>query len=144
MHARPGFTLFELLIALTLIAVFASVAAPTIRSTTDILAARAARELAFGVFSRARAIALQHGGATIELNATSDRITLRRASGAVEYEAYFAGQGVDLSLDGSADSVVLRYDAYGLGRMMSRTLRFQARSAQAGLTVSSFGRVRRW
>jgi prepilin-type N-terminal cleavage/methylation domain-containing protein len=144
MQARPGFTLYELLIALTLLGVLLSFALPAIRSTTDMLAARAARELAFAVFSRARAIALQHGGAEIELSGARDRITLRRASGAIEYEAHFTGQGVDLSLDGAADSAVLRYDAHGLGRMMSRTIRFTARRAQAGLTVSSFGRVRRW
>jgi hypothetical protein len=109
-----------------------------------VLAVRAAREAAFGVFSRARVVAVKHGGAEIELNAGQDRITLRRASGRIEYEHDFGAQTVDLFFDGSADPVILRYDAHGLGRMMSRTIRFSARNARAGLTVSTFGRVRRW
>ena len=44
----------------------------------------------------------------------------------------------------TADPVQLRYDAHGLGRMMSQTLTFALGHARAGLTVSSFGRVRRW
>jgi prepilin-type N-terminal cleavage/methylation domain-containing protein len=141
---RQGTTLFELLMVLMLLGVFTSIAAPSLRSTIDVLAARAAREAAFGLFSRARVVALQHGGAEIELSATHDRMTLRRASGAVEYEHDFGAHDVDLLVDGSADPVVLRYDAYGIGRMMSRTVRFHARSAHAGVTISSFGRARRW
>ena len=144
MKTRSGVTLFELLIALMLIGVLTSIAAPSLRATTDLLAARAARETAFALFSRARVLALQHGGAEIELNARQDRITLRRASGAIEYEHEFGSQDVDLTLEGTTDPVILRYDAYGLGRMMSRTVRFSARSANAGVTISSFGRVRRW
>jgi prepilin-type N-terminal cleavage/methylation domain-containing protein len=144
MQMRQGTTLFELLIALTLIGVFASIAAPSLRATLDVLAARAARETAFGLFTRARVMALQHGGAEIEVSATQDRMILRRASGAVEYEHDFAARDVDVSVDGGADPVILRYDAYGIGRMMSRTVRFHARSANAGVTISSFGRVRRW
>lgn len=144
MQTHSGVTLFELLIVLVLIGTLMSVAAPSIRSTTDILNVRAAREQAFGLFSRARVIALQHGGAEIELSGIQERITLRRASGAIEAEHYFDPQHIDFGIDGGSDPVVLRYDAYGLGRMMSRTLRFTAHGAEAGLTISSFGRVRRW
>jgi prepilin-type N-terminal cleavage/methylation domain-containing protein len=143
MHAtRTGVTLPELLIALILIAVLLSLALPSLRNGLDGLAVRAARETAFALFSRARVIALETGGAQVELDATHDVITLRAASGAVQHEQHFSG--ADLILEGNDASVVLRYDAHGLGRMMSRTLSFRVRSAAAGLTVSSFGRVRRW
>lgn len=144
MHTRSGTTILELFIALALIGILLSIATPSLRATFDLLAVRAAREAAFGLFSRARVLALQHGGAELELNAAADRITLRRASGAIESEQHFTEHHVDLSFDGGQDPIVLRYDAYGLGRMMSRTVRFTARTAQAGVTVSSFGRVRRW
>jgi prepilin-type N-terminal cleavage/methylation domain-containing protein len=140
---RPGITLLEMLITLSVIAVLMSIALPKFHKSIDILAVRAARESAFGSFSRARMIAQQHGGAAIELNSIEDRITVRTPAGAIVNEELFAPQDVDLELDG-ADSVTLRYDGYGLGRMMSRTLSLRARSAQAGLTISSFGRVRRW
>jgi prepilin-type N-terminal cleavage/methylation domain-containing protein len=118
---RGGVTLPELLIALSLIGVLLSIALPNFRSGLDALTARAARETAFALFSRARIIALENGGATMQFFTSAD-----------------------LLLDEGNESVTLRYDAHGLGRMMSRTLRFRTRSAIAGLTVSSFGRVRRW
>jgi len=144
METRSGMTVLELLLTLVLIGILAAIAAPAVRSTIDILSARAAREAAFGLFSRARGLALQHGGAEVELDAAADRMIVRRPSGAIEAEQAFAPQGVDLTLDSTITAVVLRYDAYGLGRMMSRTVTFSARSARAGLTLSSFGRARRW
>lgn len=143
MHTtRGGVTLPELLIALSFMGILVTIALPNLQNGLDALTARAARETAFALFSRARVIALQNGGATIELNALNDMITLRSASGEIHHEQFFTS--ADLVLDDSDATVVLRYDAHGLGRMMSRTLRFRARSAIAGLTVSSFGRVRRW
>jgi Tfp pilus assembly protein FimT len=139
---RHGATFFELLIALSLISVLLSVALPHMRTALDALAARAAREAAFGLFSRARIIALQQGGSEIELDAAHDVILIRAPNGVIEHEQYFPN--IDLRIDGVTAPVVLRYDGHGLGRVMSRTLRFQAGSAVAGLTVSSFGRVRRW
>ncbi len=143
-NKRMGATLFELLLAIILVCILLTVAMPTARSTMDGLAARAARESAFALFSRARAIALQDGGAEIELSALDDRITIRAPSGAIEHEVRFDGREIDLHLGGGSDPVILRYDAHGLGRMMSRTVTFTARQASAGITVSSFGRVRRW
>lgn len=140
---RWGATLYELLIVLILLGIFTSLAAPSLRTTMDILAVRAAREAAFGLFTRARVLALQHGGADIVLSAGHDCIQIRTADGVVRHELRLAQQDVDLVLAGG-DPVVLRYDAYGLGRMMSRTLTLRGRKAYAGLTVSSFGRVRRW
>ena len=139
---RTGVTLPELLIALSLIGVLMAIALPSLRTGLDALAARSARETAFALFSRARVIALQSGGAQVELDATHDVMTLRTASGALQHEQHFSS--ADLIIEGRDASVVLRYDAHGLGRMMSRTLEFRVRNAVAGLTVSSFGRVRRW
>ena len=141
---RMGATLYELLITLLMLGVLMTAAAPRIKSTIDVLALRAARESIFGLFTRARSLALQHGGASIELSGQSDRVTVRLPSGVVEHEVLLAPQSVDLLPDASADPVVLRYDAYGLGRMMSRTITLVSGNARGGLTVSSFGRVRRW
>src|SRR5688572_18102884 len=139
---RIGVTLPELLLALSLIAILSSIALPSFRRGLDALAARTARESAFALFSRARVIALQDGGASLELDAARDAITVRSASGAIRHEQFFSN--ADLVLEGNDPTVILRYDAYGLGRMMSRTVSFRTRSAIAGLTISSFGRVRRW
>jgi Tfp pilus assembly protein FimT len=139
-----GATLFELLLVFSLISVFAALTFPAMRSGIAALSSRTARETAFGLFARARALAVQQGGAEIELSARDDRLIIRTSSGAIEHVHNFAEQQVDLLFDGKVDPIVLRYDAYGLGRMMSRTVTFRTRGQIAGLTISSFGRVRRW
>lgn len=139
---RRGVTLPELLIALSLIGILASIAIPNLQTSLDALAVRTARETAFALFSRARVIALQNGGASLELDAAHNVITIRSASGARRHEQFFTN--ADLILEGNDATVVLRYDAHGLGRMMSRTVSFRMRRAVAGLTISSFGRVRKW
>ena len=145
MHTRRmGATLYELLITISVLGVLTTVAAPQIKTTLEVLALRAARESVFGLFTRARSLALQQGGASIELSAQGDRVTVRLPSCMIEEELLLAPQSVDLLPDASADPVILRYDAYGLGRMMSRTITLASGNARGGLTVSSFGRVRRW
>lgn len=140
---RRGATLYELLLVLTLLGVFASIAAPSLQSSRDALTVRAAREAVFVLFARARVQALQQGGAEIVLYASADRIQLRNLKGVVSDELLLAPRHVDLIVEG-ADPVVLRYDGHGLGRMMSRTINLRSRDAVAGLTISTFGRVRRW
>lgn len=138
---RRGATLYELLIALCMMATLLSLALPRAGTALDGLRSRAARETAFALFSRARVTALQQGGASIMVDALGDRIVVATREN-IEHEQLFPD--VDVRLGGSADTVTLRYDAHGLGRMMSRTVSFQVRSKTAGLTISSFGRVRRW
>lgn len=142
MRQQRGTTIFELLILLCFVSILLSIALPTLRSSMDALAARAARESAFALFSRARVIAWQNGGAEIFVDPAQNYIAVRTAAGAIERDQHFIHS--DLIVEGVAAPLVLRYDAYGLGRMMSRTIQFHTRSAKAGLTVSSFGRVRRW
>ena len=141
---HPGATLYELLITLALIGVLTTLSAPQLQNTMQILAVRAARESAFGMFTRGRALALEQGGAILEISARDDRVTIRSPSGSIQDELWLGEQRVDLLPDGGPDPVQLRYDAYGLGRMMSRTITLASGAARAGLTVSSFGRVRRW
>ena len=56
-----------------------------------------------------------------------------------------ADWGVAVSSPGfGGDTIVIRYDAIGLGRIANRTLRFERGRAVAGLTISAYGRVRAW
>jgi hypothetical protein len=49
----------------------------------------------------------------------------------------------NLTLSRDRPEAVLRYDALGLGRVASQTLLFTRGRAEARLTVSAYGRIRR-
>ena len=138
---KPGATITELLLVLTILAIVATMAVPQVRRGLDIVNVRAARESAFALATRARTHAQANGGASLVIDSDSDVIEVADAAGsAVERMSANA----DVSVDGAASSrVALRYDAYGIGRMTSRTVRFQRGGAQATLVVSAYGRVRR-
>jgi type II secretory pathway pseudopilin PulG len=134
--------LLELLLVLTLIAILSTAAAPGARAGMDGLRVRHARESAFALATRARAIARERGGADLVLDLANRQARIEDPAGNVLATAGFPDCSIEVA--GATASVVLRYDAHGLGRMASRTIRFERGAAQAGLTVSSYGRVRRW
>jgi len=137
---KSGATITELLLVLTILGILATMAVPQVRRSLDVVDVRAARENTFALATRARAHAQSYGGASLVIDSDSDIVEVADASGAtVERVALDA----DVAVDGTAPRVEMRYDAYGIGRMASRTIRFRRPSAQAVLTVSAYGRVRR-
>lgn len=149
-HPRPasaGATLLELLTALALAAtLLAAVAAPIVPAL-DRLAATAARDAVAGALARTRALAQARGGGTLVLAPAADRVWLEVGAGGALPPPLDLGRefGVDLSVGGSApDTIRLRWDAYGIGRMASRTILLRRGRAEARLTVSTYGRVRKW
>lgn len=53
--------------------------------------------------------------------------------------------GVRLEVPGDdVDEIALRFDARGIGRVVNRTFVFRRGRAEAGLTLSGYGRARRW
>jgi Tfp pilus assembly protein FimT len=134
--------LFELLLVLTLLAILSTAAAPNARAGMDGLRVRHAREAAFALATRTRAIARERGGADLVLDLENRQARIQDTDGTVLAVAAFPDCKVEVT--GATARVVLRYDAHGLGRMASRTIRFERGSAQAGLTVSAYGRIRRW
>jgi prepilin-type N-terminal cleavage/methylation domain-containing protein len=138
-----GFTLLEVLAALCLLSLLLFQALPAATRELDRLAVVGAREDVAGLFHKARSTAVAHGGARVrvvrsppfaELLVGGDvlaRVDLRR-----EYRA-------TLSLSRDRGEVELRYDAMGLGRVASQTIRFSRGGAEAALVISSYGRVRR-
>ena len=134
--------LLELLLVLTLIAILSIAAAPAARAGMDGLRVRHAREGAFALATRARALARERGGADLVLDLAKRQARIEDSEGSVLAVASFPDCRIEVA--GANAPVVLRYDAHGLGRMASRTIRFERGAAQAGLTVSSYGRIRRW
>jgi Tfp pilus assembly protein FimT len=134
--------LLELIIAITLLAILATLVAPGARSGLDGLRVRHAREATFALATRARAIARERGGAQLILDLAARRARVEDTDGAILAAADLTD--CDIVVAGATGTVTLTYDARGLGRMASRTVGFERGRAQAGLTFSSYGRVRRW
>ncbi|MGQ0815136.1 MAG: hypothetical protein ACT4O1_11805 [Gemmatimonadota bacterium] len=135
-------TLTEILLVLTLLAIATLLALPGARHSLDAIAVRSARETAFGLATQTRATALARGGAQFILEPRAGTATVVDAAGAVVARAVF--RDIRIEAGESSSRIVLGYDARGLGRMASRTIHFRRGAATAGLTFSSYGRVRRW
>lgn len=147
-HApSPGTTLIELVFALTLLAILCGLAYPPLQQGLDRYAVRSARDaLASGV-ARARAVAVARSGADLVVDVAAARFWIEAAPGdtvgapvdlAARYRVRFTVDGA------AADRVALHFDGLGLGRLANRTFRLRRGGAEANLTLSSFGRPRRW
>ena len=145
MKNAPGTTLLELTLTLCVIGIMCGMALPAARHALDVVQVRSVREMAFGVAMRARGLAIAHGGAQLIIDDQANTLTAMDANGAVAERTWFGTLGVRVSYDGvGAGPLILRYDALGIGSMTSRTVRFRRHDVEAGLTISSYGRVRRW
>lgn len=146
-RASPGITLVELVFALSLLGILIGIAYPQLRSGLDRLAVRGARDALHAGVARARAAAIARGGASLVVELEAGRYRVRDASGReiappVEFGPQYR---VEVRTDGAAvDSVVLRFDGRGLGRLANRTFRLRRGRAEARLTLSNYGRPRRW
>lgn len=139
----PGASLTELLLTLTIISIMATLAVPQARHGLDALYVRSAREAVFGVATQARALAIARGGADLVIDADALTASAVDAAGVEAARAQLGSYRVEIAADG-ARRIVLHYDARGIGRMTSRTVQLRRGAALAGLTFSSYGRVRRW
>lgn len=141
---RHGFTLVELILVAALLAVLLAVAMPPVFRWRDAAAVRAARdELAAGL-GWTRMAAAAHGGATLALDPLTGRYWIRIADGGGP-EPVELGRRYGVAFDpGTTDPVLFPYDALGIGRLGNRTVRIRRGHAEGGLTVSAYGRYRRW
>ncbi len=139
-----GHTLLELSAVLALMALAGSALVPAGRGLRDRSAVVSAREEVAGLFAEARVAAVALGGATVHVDASaahawyvSGGVTRRNLDLMTEL-------GVDVILTRGRSQADVAFDALGLGRVASETLRFRRGDAEATLVVSSYGRVRRW
>jgi prepilin-type N-terminal cleavage/methylation domain-containing protein len=140
---RRGYTLIELIVVMALLGVLLAMALPPMLRWRDAAAVRSARdELAAGL-AWTRVAAATHGGAALVLDPATGRFWTRahgRDAGSVDLAARY---GVRLD-PGTPDPVVFYYDALGIGRLSNRTIRVRRGRAEGGVTVSAYGRYRRW
>lgn len=141
---RRGYTLVELSIVLALMALSAPFLLAAGHRMRDRAAVVSARERVAGLVAEARMAAMSWGGATVHLT-TDDGAAWFEAGGAVRRRLLLADDpGVAVVLPRGRTTSDLAYDALGIGRVASETLRFQRGEAESVLVVSGYGRVRRW
>jgi Tfp pilus assembly protein FimT len=142
----PGaYSLVELVFVLMLLGLLAGLGAPPLRQALAGARARAARDIVSREVTRARALAVARGGAALLLDTRRPSVWIEAPDTVTAPRWLDVGDRLSVSADGAAaDTVRIRFDRAGLGVVANRTLRFRAGNALAGLTVSSYGRVRAW
>ncbi|MEJ2504365.1 MAG: hypothetical protein P8177_13805 [Gemmatimonadota bacterium] len=91
-----------------------------------------------------RIAAVAHGGAALILDPRTARVWTRYQRGGQGRTVDLAGRYGARLVVGSGEPVIVPYDALGIGRVGSRTIEVRRGGAVAGLTVSAYGRFRRW
>ncbi len=138
-----GFTLVELLLALLILAGLLTVALPPVGRWRDQAAVRAARDELASALSWTRLAAASRDGATLVLDPATGRFWTERAGERTPAVDLARRYRVRVEV-GTGAAVRFRYDGLGIGRLANRTVRIRRSDALAGLTVNSYGRVRRW
>ncbi|MGH7551692.1 MAG: pilus assembly FimT family protein [Longimicrobiales bacterium] len=144
---RKGSTLPELLITLLILSVIAAIGAIALRRGLEVYAARAARDSMAAAVGKARSLALASGAARLVVDPGAASVWVEAPPGMRAGDALRLGDvfGVTVEADQHTGGVVvLEFDALGLGRVASRTFRLRRGSTEARLTLSSYGRPRRW
>lgn len=144
MRHRRGYTLTELVLVLAVLAVLLAIALPPVGRWRDRAAVRAARDELAGAVAWTRMAAATRGGAALAVDPATGRVWTRARDGADSAPVDLPGRyGVQVET-GTEGVVLLQYDALGIGRATSRTFTLRRGGAVAGVTVSAYGRHRRW
>ncbi len=143
---RPGISLVELIAALACAAVVLTVAVPRLGRTRDARAAVAARDATAALIARARALAVAHGSSAVALDPHTAIVSLEAPAGTTRGADLHlaAGFGVTLAVDHATGPTRLDFDGLGSGRLVNRTIRFRRGQEEARLSLSAWGRPRRW
>jgi prepilin-type N-terminal cleavage/methylation domain-containing protein len=144
---RKGSTLLELLVTVLILSVIAAIGALALRRGLEVYAARAARDSMAAAVGQARSLAQAKGAARLVVDPGAASLWIEAPPGSRTGSALQLGDvfGVTVAADQHTSGVVvLEFDAHGLGRVASRTFRIRRGSTEARLTLSSYGRPRRW
>jgi prepilin-type N-terminal cleavage/methylation domain-containing protein len=141
---RPaGFTLLEAAVALVLVSLLLGWGVPRLRSGLDRWAVTGARESLVSALARARAAALDRGSSWLQVDPVAGGVVWGSGSDSLGASDLSAEWGVRL-LEGPGVGLPIRFDDLGRGQLASRTFTLVRGGATGGLSLSSYGRVRRW
>lgn len=137
-----GYSLLEITAALSLVAIAWTALLPPASRYRDRAAVLVARESLVAMLLETRTAAIEHGGASLHIDAEGRRA--RVSVGDSTTREMRLGDGrVRIALGGGRDSTEIPYNALGIGVFANETLEVFAGSQRAGLIVSAYGRVRR-
>jgi len=145
-RCRPGVALPDLIITLAILAILAVIAAPRLQQASQAMAARAARDAAATEFERARVLALARGTARVIVDPASAELRVESPAGIPAAPPLRLGAfATAVTVDGLASGTAsLDFNAIGLGVSANRTIRFRRGQQESRLSLSLYGRVRRW
>jgi len=138
-----GTTLLETLTVVVLVAMVVGAGGPTVQSLADRATVSMAREALVGLVAEARIVALARGGATVVIERRPPRASITVDGRVVRSLEEGVPTAIGLDLGRGRDRLELSYDALGLGRVASATVRLRLRDTERTLVISSYGRVRR-
>ncbi|MGD8360459.1 MAG: type II secretion system protein [Gemmatimonadota bacterium] len=138
---RGGFSLPELVLVMTIVGLALGGALPAAFRLRDRMAVVGARESVVGVFHKARIEAVAFGGASIVLRVSPPGAELWSAGALRSSVPLGLDLEVEMTLSSGRERVEIFFDALGLGRVASQTIRFLRNGSRSGLVVSSLGRV---
>ena len=143
MRSPSGYSLLELALVLVMAGILLLLATPALHHARDVFATRAARDYLITQLALARVLAPAHAGSEVRLDTAAAILAVRAGTREHVRTSLHERYGVALGLAGP-ESVALRFDGIGLGRMSSRTITLTRGSARAGLSISAYGRARPW
>lgn len=125
-----------------ILAVMAGVAVPPMVRARDAIAVRSARAELAAAVAAARSTAVLAGGATMIIDVPNDVAWIDAPTLRAPLR-YDVGLRYGVTLRSARDvPVTLRFDALGIGRMTSSTVRIQRGTSEAAVVISAYGRVR--
>lgn len=140
---RSGVTLLELVVVLAISGAAISILAPAARRAVDRFAVVSAREALAGRVATTRMRALASGGASLVVDGATGSAWIEIGLAVSDSGPLGTPVPVDVTLLGVRTRAALRYDALGIGRVASQSVRFTRHGAVATLVISAFGGVTR-
>jgi prepilin-type N-terminal cleavage/methylation domain-containing protein len=138
-----GYSLLELTATLALVAIASATLHPFFRGYRDRATVLLAREAIVGLIQDTRTAALEHGGASLHLDANDVSAWITVGDSVTRRDRVGEQGRLRIALGGGRVSTEIPYSGLGIGVFANETVSLLAGSHRAGVVISAYGRVRR-
>lgn len=143
MNNRPGYTLLELTLVVSLATLLVGIAVPSMLRGLHALAVRGAHAELTATVAATRTAAIMAGGANVVIDLDAAAVWIETAAGERVGDTRDLDRSYGVALESSRGPVLtLRFDALGIGRLANATIRIRRGRAVSSIVVSAYGRVR--